>query len=420
MKYIVLVFLSFLILHESFAQKDRYRFAATYYGVEAELSLQNKQYSYLNAHGMENQKKLPSFISPRLVIGGTHFWNHADFYISIPVSNISIGGSKKVKISNNVLTGFRAYPLQLKKNSMRPFFGTGFNNMSYRQEGANGKSQLYSNWQWYYETGLSFYNQKNHLLSLELRYFPRNSFNASISRDQLKEVSLSPISLAVSYKKVIDFTRSYSTTNGQQYLQRLKDAYIEKKLFNTYSIAIGLSALIPLDHTEHASQKAFLNDEIEGNVSLDLGIGYYLHKTDMAFRLSYRPFRQKEKAYGYEYNLKKHSVAWEAFKFLGDYHGFVPFVGPYVSIDRYRLVEKDNGIAITDYSVDKLGYGIVFGWDIRLSDVEYLLLRTNLRYTPDFGYTRQGKSYTAKQLEFNFIQLVFYPERIKANRNLNK
>ena len=66
------------------------------------------------------------------------------------------------------------------------------------------------------------------------------------------------------------------------------------------------------------------------------------------------------------------------------------------------------------------GYGLVFGWDIRLSEVDFLILRTNLRYTPDLGHKIDGKSYTSRQIEFNFIQLVLYPQRIKANKNLYK
>tara|TARA_B110000503_G_C7128503_1_gene405769 strand:- start:1443 stop:1652 length:210 start_codon:yes stop_codon:yes gene_type:complete len=62
----------------------------------------------------------------------------------------------------------------------------------------------------------------------------------------------------------------------------------------------------------------------------------------------------------------------------------VPFVGPYISGNNYRIVEPDNGGTITDYRASKLGYGVVFGWDIRLSQVDYLILRTNLRYTPYF------------------------------------
>ena len=108
----------------------------------------------------------------------------------------------------------------------------------------------------------------------------------------------------------------------------------------------------------------------------------------------------------------------EAFKFIGDYHGFVPFVGPYVASNNSRILETDKGETITDYRASKLGYGVVFGWDIRLSQVDYLILRTNLRYTPNLKYTKDGLDYTNNQIEFNFIQIVYYPKRHKIVKPL--
>jgi hypothetical protein len=407
-----------VVLVETTAQKDRYRFAESYYGLESEWDFQYQSFYTLKANGQKEKHTLPSSFSPRILIGGTHFWGRADFYISIPLGRLSISGNDKANLTNGVLTGFRAYPFRLQEKKLRPYVGLGFNNKEYQQEGENGSSQQYNNWQWYQEAGLSYYTKSKLLVELGLRYYPRSTYNVFISRDLMHETHTSPVSYSLAIKKVIDWSRSYSSVRVQQQLSSIKKEYKQLKVLSTYSIALGLSALIPLSKTELASQQAFLNDQIDGKLGPDLALGYYNAPLDAVLRVSYRSLRQKEEAYQYSYRLKKHAFALEGFKFIADYHGFVPFIGPYFSLDAYQLKEKDHGATLTDLTEIRPGYGLVFGWDIRLSEVESFILRTNLRYTPDLGYKVNGKKYTVKQLEFNFIQLVIYPERIKANRQL--
>jgi hypothetical protein len=57
--------------------------------------------------------------------------------------------------------------------------------------------------------------------------------------------------------------------------------------------------------------------------------------------------------------------------------------------------------------------GILFGWDILASPLETWLLRTNLRYYP-FQKVKDAEGNIARvdQFEFNFIQLVIYPNRM--------
>lgn len=418
MKYSVLPIFLLLISYSLLAQKNRYDFATSYFGVEGEFINEKNDFKFINNNGIEQIEKLPSTFTPRILIGATHFWNRADFYISIPLINFALNGQDNAKINNGVLTGLRAYPIALEKNKVRPFIGIGFSGKDYRQEGVNGKSQHYTNWQCFYEGGLSYQTSRKKLISLTARHLPQNDYTVFYSNTNAVETSLSPFSISVSYKKLIDLTSGYKSENAKKYLSKLRKAYEKGKALNTFSVGLGLSALIPMKKTELASRNEFINDEVQGNLSLDIGLAYYHHNLDAAARISYRPFKQEEISYEYSYQSIKHSIAVEAFKFIGDYHGFVPFIGPYISADKYAIEEKMNGDKQIDFSATKIGYGLVFGWDIRLSDVDYLLLRTNLRYTPNLGYKIENKSYTPNQLEFNFIQLVLYPERIKLNKTL--
>ena len=68
----------------------------------------------------------------------------------------------------------------------------------------------------------------------------------------------------------------------------------------------------------------------------------------------------------------------------------------------------------------KMGYGLTFGWDIRPNRIQSWILRTNLRWYPNlFLEVESNSKVSFDNLEFNFIQLIIYPNRMikrKPNR----
>ena len=66
---------------------------------------------------------------------------------------------------------------------------------------------------------------------------------------------------------------------------------------------------------------------------------------------------------------------------------------------------------------NKLDAGVTFGWDIVPGKTsEALILRTNLRWYPLSKFEIDGKKFNFSQLEYNLIQVVFYPNRLKKRR----
>ena len=56
--------------------------------------------------------------------------------------------------------------------------------------------------------------------------------------------------------------------------------------------------------------------------------------------------------------------------------------------------------------------GVTFGWDIRPDRLQAMILRTNLRYTPNLNVAvTGGRDVALDQVEFNFIQFVIFPRR---------
>lgn len=399
-------------------QKDRYQFAHTYFGIETEVLPQNGSFSVLNSSGTFDSKKLPTFGSARFVIGGTHFWDHADFYVSIPIAEFALNGSKSAKITNGVLTGFRYFPLKIKPNSIRPFLGTGFGGADFQSKGAEGEGPTDNNRQWYFESGISYRHQAKYLFDFGIRYFDKKEYNYYNSRSTFDKVELNELTFMFSYKRLFDFTQGYGKKEMKEYIKKAYDALESEGGLSTFSIGLGYSATIPLEKIEYSERISYLNQQTTQNGNFELGLAYYCHKWDAAARVSYRPLKQKETAYNYTTRLETNAFAFEAFKFLGNYHGFVPFVGPYVGFNNYNYTETDFGNKVVDFKENKVAYGISFGWDIRLSDIDWLLLRTNLRYTPKLNYKKDGLNYSNQQLEFNFIQLVYYPQRHKITKKL--
>lgn len=110
---------------------------------------------------------------------------------------------------------------------------------------------------------------------------------------------------------------------------------------------------------------------------------------------------------------KRQSLMLEAYKFLFDYHGFLPFAGVTLSNENlgFSTIDVKKDKEWTNYSQTKKALGLIFGWDIRPTRADSWLLRTNLRYAP-VKMDVEDKKVAMDYLEFNFIQFVAFPERM--------
>lgn len=91
----------------------------------------------------------------------------------------------------------------------------------------------------------------------------------------------------------------------------------------------------------------------------------------------------------------------------------VPFVEPNISAENLSAVERDEPAHPQTYAFRGLRPGLTFGWDLRPDRLQSLILRTNLRWSPNLNVTMgNGTKNTFEQLEFNFIQAVVYPQRM--------
>jgi hypothetical protein len=146
---------------------------------------------------------------------------------------------------------------------------------------------------------------------------------------------------------------------------------------------------------------------------IDYGLGYYIYKPDMHVNIAFRNYKAISEAFDTDQTYHRTSLGLEVYKFLFDNHGFVPFLGPIVSYDWNRLQVEVGDVVDLDHEEKGLRYGVAFGWDIRQDHIQWLILRTNLRYYPGYNLSIESERFNFNQLEFNFIQAVFYPSRFR-------
>lgn len=87
----------------------------------------------------------------------------------------------------------------------------------------------------------------------------------------------------------------------------------------------------------------------------DITLGYYLHKPDLNIAIGYRGYGASTNTYGTIQQLNRKSFLIEATKYLFDYHGFVPFVGPTVSYENLSFKEDSEGSSTVDTGDNKFG-----------------------------------------------------------------
>jgi outer membrane protein W len=417
---VIILFLFYFLPLQAQFKKTQYNFAQTYFGISAQY-LPSTGYTYLlQPGGMKEKRNLPGVLEPGIEIGGLHFWGKADFYVSFPVKSFLLVKDHKAyyRFSTGISTGARFYPIKVTRNKIRPFVGINWSTPSYVQQtkdSAIGTQILKSVYM--VEAGFRHTSKKYRLFDISVQYMPNHSFQYPLSRNQFEKINFPSLSFKIGYKFLFDFTQG----NNMDYLDRFYTYLKEKKKISGFTIGIGPSSAFILSKSSYLTdERPFLQNPLPANIFADAGLGYYWHKPDIEFRISYRNIIQKQEAYNLEQSIKRRSIALEAFKFMFDYKGFVPFIGAGVSYEKLNYKEVDYGLETLNITKATITPVIVFGWDIRPSRAEVFVLRTNLRYSPTLNLQLKNKDLALDHLEINFIQLVLYPQRIIANNSFKK
>ncbi len=390
--------------------EKRHQFAKSYFGVSNYIINSLSNGNYLTSSNQIATFEKSGFISPAVNIGATHFWGHADFYVSINTTDIKF---QEDSLDNSyrlgTFTGLRIYPLASKSNNIRPYLGYKFSPFRYRQNNLDGATYKQTSVKSVLDVGLGI-QLPNFYFTLEYGRVLNPEFETYLSRD-VQSTDLFPKNLfQVGLNYMIETTKSASTEINRN-LNKEFSASNQHGLF----FAAGPSSSFPIGTSSYVQDLyPFLDDKSFPIIFPDIALGYHFTKPDIITAFSMRPINQKRSAYDYEHQLSRQSIILETYKYLADYHGFVPYVGLGMGYEKLEFTETNSD----PVKKNQLSPAVVFGWDIRPSvKGDWWILRTNLRYYPFLKLHVENKSLSLQHMEFNFIQFVMYPQRFKIVKN---
>lgn len=383
----------------------RHRFAQLNLGADYRIYTGQPNYTHqFSSSGSLEKVPLGNQHEMRFIIGGTHFWGHADFFVAIPVWDIS-----KTGFSGNIETGARYYPWRIERNKFRPYIGTSLMPVNFKQ----GEGTTLVRTKFPLNTGITF-TYKNHLLDFGFSWNYQNTNDYYFSTLTKSDFKSPPFTFSIGYKFILETTLSAEKDwqNGNTE-KRTTQLASEKKL-NGFTLAAGPSSAFFTKKSEHNKvNKPFIDDHKGVAVFADFGLGYYWHQPDLQLNVIWRNYTSEISAYNYSQTASRKSLGVEVFKFISDYHGFAAFIGPVISYEWLNVTDKYEETIEYTGKFQGVKPGITFGWDIRPNRLQQILLRTNLRYFPLMNVTMSsGQKFSFDQLEFNFIQVVIYPGRI--------
>lgn len=406
--------------NSSFAQlpfeeegSKRFRFAQTTIGGDFRFTPKTGSSYFLNSNGSRESYELGNSAWGRFIISGWHFWGHVDFYLGLPLLKLSeskFGENGNAFYNNGIETGMKLYPSRVSDNKLRPYIGISFNNTVFWQESNEQRNQNLIRNTFPLQIGLTYVKGKN-IFDLGITYNYQIKHEYYISKTQKEVIELPRFNISVGWRTYFDLSLKDEPALLDGRLNDLGNKIESERKASGVSVGIGLSSPFYLDNEFNDKNYSYLGDIRFSNSFIDYGLGYYFHKPDIHINFAFRNYKSKLDIFDTEQIYHRTSIGFEVFKFLFDYHGFVPFIGPIASFDRNRLKVDVNDVNDFNHMEQGMRYGITLGWDIRQDKIQWLMLRTNLRYYPNYklNISRNGNKFD--QLEFNIIQAVFYPSR---------
>jgi len=396
-------------------KQSRHRFAQLNLGLDVQSSFGGST-KYLDAFGNTQSLNLTNSVSPRFLIGGTHFWGHADFYIGIPLFSTTLKkDNQEITALRGVETVFKFYPLRIEHNKVRPYIGTSLAPFYFEQKNNNfqySSGPELTNTSFPLLGGLTF-NSNNHLVEIGLAWNYQNQQNYYISRSQIEKINTPPLYATFSYRYMLETTLGAEQNWESGRTKEVTDILAEKGRLNGFYVGAGISSAFWLKKSDYNQKNRPYINQSGISIMPDFTLGYYWHKPDLNLAIGYRGYGTSTDSYGASQQLRRQSLLLEATKFLFDYHGFVPFIGPAFSYEKLSFIEDFEGNRTQDKQKEKFGYGLTFGWDIRPNRIQTWILRTNLRWFPNLSLEAEpGSNISFDNLEFNFIQLIIYPSRM--------
>lgn len=264
-------------------QQTRHRFAQLNLGIDLQTSW-GGQSAFLNRDRSVETLSLPALYSPRFIIGGTHFWGHADFYIAIPFSRSKyIQGQQEVKTTRSVETVFKYYPWRITHHKIRPYVGISiapihfqhFNQILHDPEGPELVTVKFP-----LLLGFTF-NTGDHLIEIGGAWNYQANEDYYLSPRLKGEITLPQWYTSIGYKYMLDTTIGAEKDWESGRTKEVTDALAKEGKLNGLFIGAGMSAAFWLQQSEYNAEYRPYLAKYPISLLADFSAGYYFHETDV-------------------------------------------------------------------------------------------------------------------------------------------
>lgn len=428
MKAQTLVVILSMVLSSALAQektkeenKQRLDFAKTYFEIGGSFfpSFSSKIWGESGLQSIKN----PASVSQYLTWGGFHFWGHTEFYVVIPLNHevLKPETESNFQLSHSVATGARFFPWAYREHRIRPYVGLNWGALDFQQKGENIEDSpiVSKDFMLGYDVGV-LYGHRNFSLRLGFNYFSDHTWNYSLSKTYKTEIKSPSFALQMGLLYAMDFSKENApaTLDRWNSFPEVSHPSFGTAKFGDFFVGVGPSISYSLTKSAYNQEVLpYLKDQMASGNYFDVGAGYHFYQSGAFVALSFRNPKFETRGYGSKQSIQKSSLAFEINKFLTDYSGFAPYVGLNLAYEHLKYREQSQGNA-KEYSFNQQWEpGITLGWDIQPGKAEEaLILRTNLRWYPFSTFKVEGKRFDFSQLEYNLIQAVFYPDRLKKRK----
>ncbi len=393
-------------------QKTQHRFAQSYLGINLQVQPGSGSFIW---NGQSHQ--FPVVTAPRINIGGMHFWGKVDFNMNFPVARFTdpqILPQTEIYFNSGGDLSMRYYPWRLEYGKIQPYFGYSANEMTLGFD----DEQLGFRYDFFITSsalgGLSF-AQKDWKFHAEFMWMLNNERDFYSNRFDEHTFKLPNGYLSFGFVKFFEGTLKNEEDLVSGNMQRWEQQLRKENKLNSFSLSFAPSGAYAL------LAPSYPGDELrqslprhKATMVWEYAAGYLFHDAGIHLGLTFRDYTFDTESFEFEHLMRRGSLSIEMLKFVGDYQGFVPFIGPTISFERWAVGEFLENEQVGDVMRTRMiSPGIIFGWDILASPLETWVLRTNLRYYP-FQKIKDanGTNIRIDQFEFNFIQLVLYPNRM--------
>lgn len=333
----------------------------------------------------------------RLIIGGTHFWGHADLFIAIPY-----GWSGSTGFKSGVETGARIYPWPIERDRIRPFIGASLQGTKYREVGGPMQTRYVVP----LSAGLT-YQRNNTLISLTGAYIDHQSTYVT-SPSVVVPIRMHPASFGLGVTHSFDATLSAEEgwVSGRTEARTVQ-LRAQGKL-DAWTVSAGPSVAFFTKASSQLRDVGYAGQHEQTGIFPEVGVGRYFAAPDAQANLALRRMVSVVDGHGFRQTATRTAITAEWFFFLFDWHGFVPFLGPNIG-QEYLEVRQDRR-----WQESRVNVGVTAGWDIRPDHLQVFTLRTAMRYSPRLFLRTEGfRGVSFEQFEVNFIQVVLYPGRMR-------